>query len=409
MKVDAIFQEIEEESSTKIKAFCQKIEDNLLQLKSMVNDMIDNTGLVRSARLAEAQDVLHRAEVEKDRLKEQVKEAVEAERSGKSPAMSFNHLNTELQGGVLGDSEILKFKLSFEIDLRNMKTMKAAQDEGVIVSNNERLPDNMGHQFVLYTRLFGDQEEQQQSEMHRQCLVQLKECEKGRQGSSSRFYWIDHDLLGQEGKVRIEEKMNGNRTPTNVYQDFYNDLKQNLIDMALSGTLTQDQEHMIELQVRCPSAYKGICQATLRQWKCSICKGTIKFGVDTTNETGIVTCMQCNRAYYQGASIPFRCNSDDHGYTYQKYDNGKAFQEQTRCFIEQIMQKHNEEQNMKEFSHLNLDGDGKLTWTEAQPIFQKLDELSQRVHAVKVIEFFYPFRAQALDIQTNHECLLANT
>ena len=387
MKVDAIFQEIEEESSTKIKAFCQKIEDNLLQLKSMVNDMIDNTGLVRSVRLAEAQNVLQRAEVEKERLKEQVKEAVEAERSGKSPSMSFDHLNTELQNGVLGDSEILKVKLSFEIDVRNMRKLKAAQDAGIIVPNNERLPDDLDDQLVLFTRLFGDQEEQQESEMYRQCLVQLKEFEKGKQGTSYRYYWIDHDLLGQEGRVRIEERVNGSVTNANVYQNFYNDLKDNMIDMGSAPTLKQGlyQEHMVELQVRCPSAYMGICQPTLRHWKCSICKGTIKFGVDTNNDTGIVACIQCERAYYRGASVPFRCKSDDHGYAYQKFDNEKAFQEQTRCFLNQIMQQHNEEQNMKEFSHLNLDGDRKLDWTEAQPIFQKLDELSQRVHAVKVI------------------------
>ena len=389
MKVDAIFQEIEEESATKIKAFCQKIEDNLLQLKSMANDMIDNEELVRSARLDEAKKILQEGEVEKERLKEQVKEAVETERSGNSPSMSFDHLNTELQNGVLGDSEILKVKLSFEIDMRNMKIMKAAQDEGIIVHNNERLPDDLGHQLVLFTRLFGDQEEQQQSEMYRQCLVQLKESEKGKQGTSSRFYWIDHDLSGQEGRVRIEERVNGRGTDSNVYQNFYNDLKDNMIDMGSAPTLKQGlhQEHMVELQVRCPSAYKGICQATLQHWKCSKCKETIKFGVDTKNETGVVACIQCKRAYYQGSSVPFRCKSDDHGYTYQKFDNEKAFQEQTRCFVNQIMQQHNEEQNMKEFSQLNLDADTKLAWTEAQPIFQKLDELSQRVHAVKVIYF----------------------
>ena len=143
----AICQAIEDASLTKIMSYYQKLDDNILELQELVNELTKDEALVRSESLIKAQDALTKGEEVRAMLQGKFRKALVDIRSGGSTDLLDNWIE-EFTQGDLGDSKVLATKLSFEMDLSNVRSMKTAQKEGVIViSRNEFV---LSTQFNLY-------------------------------------------------------------------------------------------------------------------------------------------------------------------------------------------------------------------------------------------------------------------
>ena len=102
------------------------------------------------------------------------------------------------------------------------------------------------------------------------------------------------------------------------------------------------------------------------------------------SEMGICICNgTCESAYKLGAEVPFKCNSPEHGVTYEKFSKEEDFQSQTKSLVDAIMLKRDGID--EEFHKLDLDNDLVLSPEEAQPMLTNLDVLKQRVQALKQV------------------------
>ena len=394
----AICQAIEDASLTKIMSYYQKLDDNILELQELVNELTKDEALVRSESLIKAQDALTKGEEVRAMLQGKFRKALVDIRSGGSTDLLDNWIE-EFTQGDLGDSKVLATKLSFEMDLSNVRSMKSA--EGVIViSRNDELPDNLnGKDYILYTRFFGEPNARENSELHKICFMKIMLSNKKSQEASVampnnlKFYWLDLDLCDKEGEVRIEERKFGKITDPDVYQHYNNDLQSNLIDMS-SGVFWAEHkvsQYHLEFSSRCPLVYQGSCESKNLDWYCKTCKERIFFDVvprfdqaRSGEETGIVFCKKCETAYLQGANIPFRCTSLYHGFHFEKYAMEEDFKHQTSPLVSQIMQQYDAEPVNQDFLKFDLDNDFKLNEAEAQPMFRKFDILNQSIQTIEV-------------------------
>ena len=397
IKLGAICQAIEDASLTKIMNYYQRLDDNILELQDLVKELTKDEALVHSSSLIKAQDALTNGEKARAILQGKFRTALVDIRSGGSTDLLDDWIEEFVQGD-LGDSKVLATKLSFEMDLTNIRSTKSAQKEGIIViSRHDELPDNLnGKDYVLYTRFFDDPNAQEKSEMHKICFKKIMLSNKKRQEASVampnnlQFYWLDLDLCGKDGEVRIEERKFGKITDSDVYEHFNNDLQSNLIDMSSGVFWAEDKvsPYHLEFSSWCPLVQQGICQSRSLDWYCKNCKERIFFDVvDQARpgmETGIVFCKKCETAYIQAASIPFRCNSPCHGFLYKKYATEEHFKHQTLPLVSQIMQKYHAEPVNQDFLKFDLDNDLKLNQTEAQPMFRKFDILKKSIQTMEV-------------------------
>ena len=407
LQAHAIYKTISGDSLVEIMSYYTKLENNILELRDIVQNLTEDKSLVRSLKVQEAQEALTAGEKEKAKLQEILKQALVDIRSGNSTTQDFDQWIIRFQDSVLSDSRIQKTKNAFRLDVKNKKFMTQAREKGVqVLTEDDYLPDNLdGHDFVLYTDLFTE-EQQHISNEHRKTFMQLKLSEENKQKTSeggdendsdktTKFYWQDFNLCGQEGEIKIEERKFGNIIDTEVKQRYEYELGLNLIDMSSgefwdAGKVSKDA---VDFKVRCPRVFKrgkAACSSGLPTWQCKFCKDPIIFDICQVvdNKIGVITCKKCMKAYTVPITsdlmalgppvnhLLFKCNDTaNHGCSYEKYvnNNSKDLQAQMAKLLDDIMEKRSDVPDY--FCGLDLDGDNKLTPEEAKPLLERLQAL----------------------------------
>ena len=397
------YNAIEKDALKKVMVHFQRLDDNLLDYRDLVHELEEDKDFVRSEKLLEATTALTDGETEKARLQKILKESLVKIRSGEGDTTQLDSWIENLNEGCLGGTKVEETRLKFEIDLyavREIRKVMAEERIKVIGKSQGRVPDNLsGMDYVLKTRLCDEDEDvRQTSENYQRCFLKLyqfqqemeKLDEKGMEGKIKTFYWQDLTIAEKSGEVALIERYQGRTFDQGqgVYDSYQEQEKLKLIDMSSAKYWSKFSGEQVELNLQCPQVFSGKCSSTGQdqlKWQCKECHEPIWFDhhekTDEREEIKIVACLVCKKAYENPMDIPLRCAFVKHGFPFVKYDvaHDGSLNDQISELMKAIKSKRDPDHIYEEFKNYDKDGDLKLDWEEAKPMFIRFEERLKKV------------------------------
>ena len=414
------YNAIEKDALQKVMINFQTLDDNLLEYRNLVSELEDDKDFVRSEKFLAATTALTNGETEKARLQKILKQSLVKIRSGEGDTTELDNWIQELNEGCLGGTKLEETLKNFEIDLHAVREIRKQMSKDrieVIGKTQGRVPYNLEAQdYVLKTRLCDDDEAvRDKSEKYLQCFMKLyqfeeemkKELDKEQKEIKMKtFYWQDLSIAEKSGDVDLIERYHGttNDQGQGVYETYQEQEKLKLIDMSLAKHWTKFSGHQVELKLQCPQVYSGICSGGGQdqlQWQCKECLNPIWFdhheGTDDKEEIKIVVCLECKKAYQDPMDIPLRCGFWKHGFPFVKYveDHKESLDSQINELMFEVQLKRNQDQTNQDFKDFDKDGDQKLTWEEAKPMFTRFETFKDQIAELQT-------KLERLEVSTLH-------
>ena len=303
-----------------VKKCIEVVEDvrkTKLALCDIQNCLYANSNYVAQKTLDRIDHDLKMLQSDELRFKDRLQALVRKRRSGSEDVSTLEKfLNEELSDTI--DVSWYNDQLHrLQKDINKITWVKSWQSKGIIyIGKEEEINvDDKKNVYVFYKANCGDDEH---GKLDKNQTFFLRLHNEYAQYDDSKFVVVDSHIREDlwptmEKKTCIHKFVSGNQTSTDLYTDEGQDLEMCLIQIGSPINRETDPGNRIDVELGCPNAMSESfpCTGDVVKWKCSKCKQSIQYGVETK-------LFYCNCGESNPTEVLFRCNEQNHGMNYLK-------------------------------------------------------------------------------------------
>ncbi|XP_038060059.1 uncharacterized protein LOC119731108 [Patiria miniata] len=306
-----------------IKKCAQVVEGITKKRQSLYDiqkDLHANAEYVTEGSLARIDDILEKFIVQESGFKSRLQDLVKKVRSGSVDVSKIEAFLDKELSGAFSISRYNDHIRGFQKDLNKLKSIKSWKKKGIIYigKKDEVAMDDRKFVYTLY-KTRDENVKNDLDEKNREFFLRLQKTHAHEE--DYKFIVVDQDLREDiwpsgEKKTTIYSFVDGRRTSEDLYAKKGQDSEMCLIQINRPVYQQIRPNNRAHVQLRCPNALaaNGQCSGDPVTWKCSKCRELVEYGIETK-------LFYCKCGQSDPNESLWRCNENDHGMNYVKYQH----------------------------------------------------------------------------------------